>query len=107
MATSPVPIPVKHRRIQQRRDLAAQWLVNNPVLLDGEFGIEKDTRLFKIGDGVTPWATLPYGGLRGADGGNGFISADADNRLRYGTDGGLYVPELTTDLAAIYNTAKT
>lgn len=106
MATSTNPIPVKHRRIQLRRDTAAQWTLNNPVLLDGEFGLEKDTRLFKIGDGVTPWTALPYGGLRGSDGGNGFISVQANNRLTFGSDGGLYVPDLTLDLAAIYNTAK-
>lgn len=106
MATSPPDIPKKHRRLQLRRGTAALWTVNNPVLLDGEFGLESDTRLFKIGDGTTHWIDLPYGGLRGADGGNGFISENANNRLRYGTDGGLFVPELEADLLSVYNTSK-
>ena len=36
----------------------------------------------------------------------GGISADADNRLINGTDGGLHVPDLTTDVLAYYILAK-
>ena len=50
-------------RIQQRRDTAANWTSVNPTLADGEFGIEKDTRKFKIGDGTTAWNSLGYGTL--------------------------------------------
>lgn len=49
-------------RFQHRRGLAEQWKALNPVLLDGEWGYEKDTRLFKVGDGVTAWNALPYAG---------------------------------------------
>ena len=38
-------------RIQFRRDLAANWIANNPILLPGEIGIETDTLKFKIGNG--------------------------------------------------------
>ncbi len=107
MATTPSSVRTKNRRIQHRRELAAVWTSQNPILLEGEFGIEKDTKLFKIGDGVTSWADLEYGGLRGANGSNGTISADTDNRLVFGTDGGMYVPELTIDLVAYYLVAKT
>jgi hypothetical protein len=48
------------KRIQLRRDPAATWTGNNPVLADGEFGYEKDTKKFKIGDGVTEWNDLEY-----------------------------------------------
>lgn len=54
---------------QFRRGTAAQAAATNIVLLDGELGLETDTRLFKIGDGVTPWNSLPYGGIKG-DAGN-------------------------------------
>ncbi len=40
-------------RIQFRRDSAADWSAVNPILLDGEFGINTDNGLFKIGDGET------------------------------------------------------
>lgn len=47
-------------RIRQKSDTAEGWLTNNPILLYGELGLEIDTQLIKIGDGVTPWAGLPY-----------------------------------------------
>ena len=46
--------------IQLRRDTAANWTANNPVLADGEPGLEKDTGKEKIGDGVTAWNSLSY-----------------------------------------------
>jgi hypothetical protein len=39
-------------RIQFRRDLAVNWTLNNPILLNGEIGIETDTLKFKIGNGL-------------------------------------------------------
>lgn len=47
-------------RIQFRRSTAAQWTNANPTLAQGELALELDTRKFKIGDGVTPWNSLPY-----------------------------------------------
>jgi len=46
--------------IQVRTDLAAAWTAANPVLLDGELGIEKNTGRFKVGDGATTWNSLGY-----------------------------------------------
>ncbi len=43
-----------------RNDSAENWATKNPVLLKGELGIEIDTNLFKIGDGVSTWAALAY-----------------------------------------------
>jgi hypothetical protein len=45
---------------QQRYDTAANWASNNPVLLEGEIGIESDTRKFKFGNGSSVWSSLPY-----------------------------------------------
>lgn len=53
-------------QFQFRRGTAAQWTSGNPTLLSGEFGLETDTSLFKIGDGTTAWISLGYGGLGGA-----------------------------------------
>lgn len=47
-------------QIRLRRDTAANWTAANPVLLNGEAGIETDTRRFKIGDGSTTWSGLSY-----------------------------------------------
>jgi hypothetical protein len=46
--------------VQYRNGIATAWTAANPVLADGEPGYEKDTKRSKVGDGVTPWATLPY-----------------------------------------------
>lgn len=51
-------------RIQFRRDLAINWTLNNPILLNGEIGIETDTLKFKIGNGlhwndITSYALKP------------------------------------------------
>jgi len=47
-------------QIQLRRDLAANWTAENPVLAEGEIGFELDTGEIKVGDGSTAWNTLPY-----------------------------------------------
>jgi hypothetical protein len=47
-------------KMKNRRGLAADWLLADPVLSAGEFGIESDTGKIKIGDGVTAWSVLPY-----------------------------------------------
>ena len=53
-------------QMMQRRDIALQWSIKNPVLLDGELGIVTDQPgSYKVGDGVTAWNDLP---LRGFDG---------------------------------------
>ena len=51
--------------IKLRRGTAAQWAATNPVLAEGEFGAETDTRKFKIGNGVTAWNSLQYWGGSG------------------------------------------
>ena len=47
-------------RIQLRNDLASSWISVNPVLAQGEIGIESDTLKQKIGDGSSDWITLGY-----------------------------------------------
>jgi len=47
-------------QIQYRNDTAANWTTANPVLLSGEIGYETNTKLMKIGDGVTAWTALAY-----------------------------------------------
>lgn len=47
-------------RIQLRHDTSANWTSVNPVLLEGEVGIETDTLKQKVGDGSTAWNSLSY-----------------------------------------------
>ena len=46
--------------LQVRNDSAADWTTRNPVLAEGEYGVEIDTFLIKIGDGIRTWVNLPY-----------------------------------------------
>jgi len=46
--------------MKQRYDTAANWTAQNPTLLAGEFGIESDTKRWKVGDGATAWTSLLY-----------------------------------------------
>ena len=47
-------------RFKLRNGTAAQWTAENPILLEGEVGIETDTRNFKVGNGVSAWSALSY-----------------------------------------------
>jgi len=47
-------------RIQLRRDTAANWVANNPILLSGELGFETDTLKFKVGNGSRWNSTTSY-----------------------------------------------
>lgn len=47
--------------VQFRRGNASDWATQNPTLAQAELGVELDTGKFKIGNGNTPWNTLPYG----------------------------------------------
>ena len=55
MATNSVKVT-----LQIRHDTASNWITRNPVLAQGEYGLEADTFLIKIGDGVRDWEHLPY-----------------------------------------------
>lgn len=105
--------------IQFRRDNAAVWASENPILAEGEIGVELDTDLFKIGDGSTAWNDKGYAqivgpkgdtGNQGPKGDTGDAGADgADGRTilngsgapaaELGVDGDLY---LDTSVHAIY-----
>jgi len=52
-------------QIKWRNGTAASWTSTNPVLAQGEKGVEYDTGQFKIGDGVSTWTSLSYKGATG------------------------------------------
>lgn len=62
---------VKHRLVNivdstfiRITDTASNFTINNPILAEGEVGIETDSLLtspmFKFGNGITAWNSLPY-----------------------------------------------
>lgn len=50
----------KPAHLIQRYNTAAVWTSNNPVLLNGELGIESDTGKVKLGNGTATWTALDY-----------------------------------------------
>jgi hypothetical protein len=109
-------------RIKLRRDIAANWTQNNPVLAEGEPGLETDTGKVKYGNGTTPWNSLDYSGAGAAsltDEGNVVITAGSTEHwiatqrkeqggttpsaLRYDSQGNLYSLTRTYDDSADYD----
>lgn len=94
-------------RIQIRRDTTANWEATNPVLGQGELGLELDTSALKAGDGVTAWNELGYT-TDDATSPGGRLLFDNRNRTLYidqaagaDTNGG----ELATDAFASWGRA--
>ena len=54
--------------LQFRKGTSTEWSNVNPTLADGELGLETNTRNFKIGNGLTGWNGLGYGGIQGPQG---------------------------------------
>lgn len=60
-------------KIQFRRDLSTNWWSVNPILAEGELGLELDTMKYKIGNGSAPWRLLNYIELAGNFGAVGLL----------------------------------
>lgn len=88
--------------IQFRRQNSAQWTASNPVLKEGELGLELDTKSFKIGDGITPWTSLDYGGLLNPSGPTAEVG---DNSSLYATTA--FVQNLTMGISTTTITGST
>lgn len=81
-------------KIRPRRSTATEWAIMNPVLLEGEWGVEyPDSGIgtglckFKFGDGRTAWNDLPYAFTANAAAAiyGGTVTVSTDICLRSGT----------------------
>lgn len=90
-------------RMLQRRDDSGVWATVNPVLGAGEFGLETDTGIIKLGDGETAWQELPPAfeepEVKSVFGRVGFVTATASD-ITDGTDIGREVFTADTQLTA-------
>lgn len=67
-------------QMQMRRGTTSEWSTANPVLAEGELGLDTDQNKFKIGDGTTAWNSLAFAtGPRG------------ESMITYGKAGPAYV----------------
>ena len=97
--------------IRLRRDPAATWTTNNPILALGEPGFETDTNKLKIGNGTDHWNDLDYisGGFGGDNGplqytvrsgpGDLYIVANADGRIISSNDGLIWSEPFDTTMS--------
>lgn len=95
-------------RICLRNDTAAKWVEINPTLLAGEIGIEKDTGLFKIGNGTTAYANLPYANQSSSEGGgSSSILISTDGKSISNTSGVIALNNWGKQYYAYDSTTKT
>lgn len=99
-------------RIKIRRDSAASWTNNNPILAAGELGLDTDANQIKVGDGTTAWADLEYASGGGFDGTSDLVFQTEDVGfyalgLPQYEWGWATFASVTMDSAATGNTAKT
>lgn len=71
-------------KIQLRRDTAANWASVNPVLSQGEPGVELDTNKWKIGNGTSTWAVLAYQGTQLPSNSAGYLYNNGSGTLSWG-----------------------
>lgn len=71
-------------KIQLRRDTAANWVAVNPVLSQGEPGVELDTNKWKIGNGTSTWAVLSYQGTQLPTNSAGYLYNNGSGTLSWG-----------------------
>lgn len=87
MASKELNVKIKHRY-----DTASNWTTNNPVLLAGELGIERDTRKMKVGDGTTSWSSLKYITINDL---SDYVTLNTDQEIggekKFKVENGLYV----------------
>ena len=90
-------------RIQLRRDTQANWERVNPILEDGEPGLDITQNKIKYGDGTTQWNSLPYasGGTSGnVSTGNTLVNGSYTVSL--GADGTVTFPSGNLSIGTIY-----
>ena len=71
-----------------RRDTSVNWGTKNTVLAEGEFGLDINTHMHKIGDGITPWNTLTWD-MAGQKGDTGAAGEGGQILIDFGPEPGL------------------
>lgn len=75
-------------KIQLRRDTASNWASVNPILSQGEPGVELGTNKWKIGNGTSTWNTLEYQGVQLPANSAGYLYNNGSGTLSWSPGGG-------------------
>jgi hypothetical protein len=92
--------------IKLSKNGSAQWTSLNPILEDKEIGVEVDTKLFKVGNGIARWNDLAYVVSGGKNALFIFLSDDPDNMLGLTSDGGIFLDKKAFNGLAAYTAGK-
>jgi hypothetical protein len=65
--SNPAALSGTELRIQLRRDEATNWGAENPVLFEGELGVDTTSKNLKLGDGSSAWNDLPFLSVKPSD----------------------------------------
>jgi hypothetical protein len=79
--------------IKFRRGLASEWTSTDPILNEGEIGVETDTIKAKYGDGATAWTSLAYISSWGVSG-----AGESNTASNLGSGDGLFASKAGLDL---------
>lgn len=91
--------------IQIRKGSAALWASVNPILAEGELGLETDTGKIKGGNGTDTWSALPYSGSGGGGGSVDSVNGQTGVVVLDKGDIGLSNVDNTADLSKPISTA--
>jgi hypothetical protein len=78
-------------QFELRRDTAANWSTNNPILLPGEPGFDYTNNQLRIGDGINPWNDLNQVDVKSNEAiaiGRGAGSTQGSGSISIGTSSG-------------------
>lgn len=94
----------EYKTIQIRRDTLSDFSSRNPILASGEPAIAIDAKVFKIGDGTTPWNNLDSLSTQSSvESVSGFLSNKISNEIAALIDGAPAVLDTLNELAAAIN----
>ncbi len=92
--------------IKVSKNKTSQWLSLNPILELLEIGYDVDLKVFKIGDGINHYNSLPYIATGAPNALFIFLSDDPNNLITINSDGGIFLSKNTFNGVLAYMSGK-
>ena len=92
--------------IKVSKNKTSQWTSLNPILELLEIGYDVDLKVFKIGDGINKYNTLPYVATGAPNALFIFLSGNPNNLIKLDADGGILLSKETFNGVLAYMSGK-
>ena len=92
--------------IKVSKNKTSQWISLNPILELLEIGYDVDLKVFKIGDGVNHYNSLPFVATGAANALFVFLSNDPNNLIKLDADGGIFLSKNAFNGVLAYMSGK-